>query len=167
MKTFVISDHHLYHQNIITYENRPFVDLNQMHKELIKNHNSVVSKNDKVFFLGDVSFSNKENTEEIIKKMNGHKILIKGNHDTRGKNWYFDVGFDEVIDYPIIIKSFFILSHEPVYLNGLIPYINIHGHIHGNTMSQNYYVNVSVEQTNYTPVSLDKIISRFNVEVID
>lgn len=163
-KYFVISDHHFYHKNVIRYEDRPFKDLEHMKKMLIKNHNSVVTNNDVVFFLGDVSFTNKEKTKEIITQMYGHKILIRGNHDTKSRNWYLDVGFAEVIDYPIIYKGYFILSHEPAYLNDKVPYVNIHGHTHGKSMSESYYVNVSVEQINYTPVDLDDIIEKIKLD---
>ncbi len=163
-KYFVVSDHHFGHKNIILYGNRPFNDLEHMERELIKRHNSVVKKDDVVFFLGDISFANKENTKKIIEKMNGYKILIMGNHDKRSRGWYLDCGFSEVINYPILFKGYFILSHEPVYLNGKIPYVNIHGHIHGRSMSEDYYVNVSVEQIEYTPVNVGDIIERFNVD---
>jgi len=166
-KYFVVSDHHFYHKNIIEYEGRPFLDLNHMHGEIIKNHNGVVGKNDVVFFLGDVSFSNKENTEKLIKKMGGKKILIMGNHDTRSRKWYLDVGFDEVISYPIIYNKFFILSHEPVYLNNTMPYVNIHGHIHGQNMENKHYVNVSLEQIKYTPILLTEIVNRFKMEELE
>jgi len=163
-KYFVVSDHHFYHKNIMVYENRPFDDLEHMTKELIKRHNSVVKKDDVVFFLGDISFTNKEKTKEIIEKMNGYKILIMGNHDRRNRNWHLDVGFSEVIKYPIIVKGYYILSHEPVYLNDKMPYVNIHGHMHGKSMSGGNYVNVSVEQIDYTPVNIEDIIERFKVD---
>jgi calcineurin-like phosphoesterase family protein len=163
-KYFVVSDHHFNHKNIMVYENRPFDDLEHMEKELIKRHNSVVKKDDIVFFLGDISFTNKENTKRIIESMNGYKILIMGNHDRKNRNWHLECGFSEVIKYPIIFKGYFILSHEPVYLNGKMPYVNIHGHIHGKNMAEDYYVNVSVEQIDYTPVNIDEIIERFNVD---
>lgn len=162
-RTFVISDLHLFHQKIIDYENRPFMSVEHMNKELIKNWNSAVKKNDTVYNLGDVSFSNKENTKSVISKLNGYKILILGNHD-RGKSrqFFLDCGFDEVIKHPIIIDGYVILSHEPVYTNSNMPYVNIHGHTHGTDHGKpTRYFNASVEKINYTPIELSEVYKQF------
>ena len=75
-KHFVIADLHFSHKNIIEYEKRPFENVQQMNETIIKKWNSVVSKNDTVFVLGDVSFTNKEETKEIVSRLNGRKVLI-------------------------------------------------------------------------------------------
>ena len=157
-KIFMISDMHFGHKHIIDYEKRPFKDVEEMDNTIIENWNKTVSKEDKVFILGDVSFYNKEKTKEIIDKLNGKKVLILGNHD-RGKSlsWWRDIGIDEAICYPIIIDEFYILSHEPVYLTESMPYANIHGHIHHLQYKDAQYFNVSVECINYTPISFDSI----------
>lgn len=155
-KVYFISDLHFGHKNIIKYENRPFSTLNEMVSHIIKKWNEVVTDNDKVFVLGDVSFLNKEATQNIVKKLKGRKILIKGNHD-KGKSdsWWRDVGFSEVIKYPIFYSQFYILSHSPMYAED--PYINIHGHVHGTAPDAKNYFNVGAEKLNYTPISFDDI----------
>ena len=156
---WIYADPHYYHGNIIAYENRPFNTLEEMHKTMINNHNHMIKKEDKVFILGDFSFGNKEQTTEIVSKLNGHKILILGNHDkARSRKWWLDTGFNEVSKYPIIIKDFFILSHEPVYISKSMPYINIHGHLHSNTLNNQQYINVGLDCTNFYPKNLDFII---------
>lgn len=164
-KKFVISDLHLFHENIIDYENRPFLSVEHMHSCFVKNWNNVVSKNDIVYNLGDVTFSNKENTKPIIERMNGYKILILGNHDRgRSRQFYLDCGFQEVIKYPIIIEGFLILSHEPLYTNTNMPYCNIHGHTHGTDYgAHDRYFNASVEKINYTPILLSEIVKNFKL----
>lgn len=155
---YFISDMHFGHSNIIKYENRPFKNIKEMDANIIKNWNSVVKKDDKVFVLGDVSFYNKEKTAEIIYSLNGYKVLVLGNHDNeRSLHWWKSVGFDEVIKYSIIYNDFYILSHEPMYLNENMPYMNIHGHIHNLKYESKQFFNVSVECIDYTPISFEKI----------
>jgi calcineurin-like phosphoesterase family protein len=73
------------------------------------------------------------------------------------------MGFEEVYRYPIIYKGFYILSHEPVYLNEHMPYVNLHGHIHSKKYDSKQYVNLSVEMINYTPVLFDDIKKQFEI----
>ncbi|KQX64667.1 metallophosphoesterase [Paenibacillus sp. Root444D2] len=156
--TYFISDHHFGHSSIIDFEARPFADADEMSATMITNWNAVVSQEDKVFHLGDFSFLNKERTKAIVSELNGYKILILGNHDRgRSRTWWLEVGFDEVSEYPIIYKNFFFLSHEPMYMNKQMPYVNVHGHIHSQKYEGRHYFNVSVEHWDYTPVSFEQI----------
>jgi len=153
---------HFGHKKIMTYENRPFASIENMDAAIIKNWNNTVSKTDKIFIAGDVSFYGKDKTAEIIQKLNGKKILVKGNHDERGNNWWADVGFDEVSNYPIIYRERFVIQHEPPEYNiETTPYFYIYGHVHGDekykTITQKTAC-VCVERWNYTPVELEKII---------
>lgn len=155
---FFISDHHFGHKQIIDYESRPFANIEEMTETMVSRWNDVVGKDDQVFHLGDFSFLNKEKTSEIVKRLNGTKMLIMGNHDRgRSRLWWLDAGFHEVSEYPIVFGGFFFLSHEPMYMNKHMPYVNIHGHIHGQKYEGSNYFNVSVEHWNYTPVSFDEI----------
>ena len=106
-RQFFIADTHFGHKNIIEYENRPFLTTEEMDNALIVNWNKTVKKTDKIFILG--------------------------NHDKDySYAWWNSSGFDMVCAYPIIIDEWFILSHEPLYTNTNMPYVNIFGHVHGN-----------------------------------
>ena len=161
-KVFLTADMHFGHTNIIKYENRPFVSAETMDAAIIKNWNNVVSKKDRVIVVGDVSFYNKEKTTEIIQQLYGRKMLIKGNHDSRNNSWWTDVGFEEVSNYSIIFKEWFIIQHEPpTYINDAMPFFWIYGHVHGTDMYKTITKNtacVCVERWNYTPVDFEKII---------
>lgn len=159
---YLISDMHFGHGNIIKYENRPFADATEMDAVMIRNWNNVIRTDDLVYVLGDVSFYPKEKTHEIMQQLNGHKLLILGNHDLgRSETFWKDVGFEFVSKYPVCLDEFYWLSHEPMFLTASMPYVNIHGHIHSKIMSTNttpnQYVNVSVEHTNYTPLDFKTI----------
>lgn len=63
---FVTSDTHFSHKNACKFMNedglakmRPWNDVEEMNEALIENWNKVVSKDDKVYHLGDVAFTKK------------------------------------------------------------------------------------------------------------
>ncbi|SFJ42222.1 Calcineurin-like phosphoesterase superfamily protein [Paenibacillus sp. UNC496MF] len=157
-KTFFISDHHFGHTHIIDFESRPFANAEEMDETMIAKWNAVVGEGDKVFHLGDFSFLNRARTQAIVERLNGYKHLILGNHDRgRGRQWWLDAGFDEASEHPIIYKDFFFLSHEPMYMNRHMPYVNVHGHIHGQKYEGAQHFNVSVEHWDYTPLTFEQI----------
>jgi len=75
------SDIHFNHKNIIKYCQRPWETVDEMNEALIANWNSVVKKDDTVFILGDIGFGSVTKTVELVSRLNGHKILLPGNHD--------------------------------------------------------------------------------------
>lgn len=156
-KIYFIADTHFGDLNIINYENRPFIDLKDMELTLIERWNSVVTNEDKVFIVGD--FVNGKNDLHVVKSLKGDKYLIRGNHDILSNAEYRESGLKEVYDYPIIIEGYWILSHEPLYVNKNMPYVNVFGHVHNNPSYRDYSshsICVSVEREHmfYTPLSL-------------
>lgn len=155
---FLISDHHFGHKHIIDFESRPFGSVEEMTETMVVKWNAVVGKDDRVFHLGDFSFLNMEKTSAVLQRLNGRKTLIMGNHDRgRSRSWWLEAGFEQVSEYPIVYGGFYFLSHEPMYMNKHMPYVNVHGHIHGQKYEGTQYVNVSVEHWDYTPVSFEEI----------
>lgn len=160
MKVFFIADTHFGDSNILRYENRPFSDVEQMDSTLIKNWNNTISKDDKVFLVGDFSEYGFEKSREICQQLNGEKFLVMGNHDFQNEKYYYDCGFDSVSRYPIIYENFWIISHEPLYINRNMPYANIFGHVHANPLYKDVSEQsfcVSAERINYTPVEFSEI----------
>lgn len=163
---YVTSDTHFSHKAIMTYENRPFKNIDEMNNTIINNWNSIVKAEDTVYHLGDVAFTNKTFSKHIVQSLIGHKILIMGNHDCcRTRKWWLDCGFDEVHREPILITvngEQVLLTHDPI-AGMYVPedILVVHGHIHSKQIAG--YVKprfncVCVELTNYTPVELEKVI---------
>jgi len=158
---YIYADPHFGHENIIKYENRPFASVEEMDEILIERHNKRVQKHEKVIIAGDFSLHLTAKTKEIIKRLNGYKILIMGNHDRQKsyKAWY-EYGFNEVYKYPIILKDNIIISHEPIFFEG--NYVNIHGHTHSNknehTDNWNKHLCISVEKLNYYPINIEGLL---------
>ena len=155
-RIWVTSDQHWGHKNIIKYSQRPFETVEEMNKAMVDNWNAVVLPTDIIYHLGDIGlFRNPEQAKDLISQLNGYKILVLGNHDRRSWDWE-EIGFKQVSREPLTIGNY-ILSHKPLSQSEISgKYIlNIHGHIH--TYDSPYpevQLNVSVEQTNYTPVLL-------------
>lgn len=161
---YFISDTHFSHNNIIKYCNRPFNNVNEMNEVLINNWNSVVTNNDIVYHLGDFCLANNEEIKNIFDKLNGKKILIRGNHDRKSVKFYENIGFVVLTKPPIIMEEYkLMLSHHPLQDSKILDgYINIHGHIHNKDIDKAYnkdkHINISVEVTDFKPVILDEII---------
>lgn len=165
-RTFLISDTHFGHSNILTFEDekgnriRPmFSDIKHMNQVMIDNWNSVVSEEDKVYHLGDLGFKNFTWLSSILSQLKGTKVLIKGNHDNFKASQYLQF-FKDIRAYHIL--DGFVLSHIPIHPDSLYRWKgNIHGHLHGNNLEDKKYINVSVEQINYTPIDFEVIKKRY------
>jgi calcineurin-like phosphoesterase family protein len=166
---YFISDTHFGHNNIIKYCNRPFNDITEMENTIVANWNKIVTKHDKIYHLGDFSMClRKSEVQRIYSRLNGKKALIQGNHDTLGYNFYHDL-FDEYYKYPIILEKHWILSHEPLFVNDNMPYVNVHGHLHNGGHEDEFnvgkhHINVSIECINYEPISFNFIKNIYNNE---
>lgn len=149
------------HAKVIEYSNRPWKTVEEMDAGLIKLWNSRVSKNDRVFVLGDFALANKTKIREIVSQLNGTKILVHGNHDGYRSPFYVEAGFHAVSSLPMLYEGIYLLSHGPVFplADGLI---NIHGHIHNNIDPYFYapnHVCVSVENIGYKPITLKRTLT--------
>lgn len=52
-----------------------------MDEAIVRNWNRVVGDTDVVYHLGDVAMGDSSRWDEILKSLNGYKILVVGNHD--------------------------------------------------------------------------------------
>lgn len=153
---YFIGDMHLGHRNVCKY--RTQFATREMHDEtLLINFNSIVRKRDHTYFLGDICFT--PEALEMISTLNGSKILILGNHDTQSGTpsmsdlcQVFSGGVHSLMKY----KEFW-LSHAPIHPSELRGKVNIHGHVHSNTVRDMRYFNASCENIRMTPISLYEI----------
>ena len=163
-KTFITSDLHLDHTNIIKYCDRPFINTKDMNDTLINNWNKIIRKKDTVYFLGDLAFGRgSKSTDYWLNKLNGKIIFIKGNHDKSNKTELLD---NFILEYKG--KKFF-LTHRPENVPKKWKGWSICGHHHNNKPQdfplinkKNKRINISTELTKYKPVELDEIIEKIN-----
>ncbi len=178
---FFIGDTHFGHRGIVTYEPkaRPFATVEEMNEELIKRWNEVVRPDDKVYHLGD--FCLNRSALSIGLRLNGRKILITGNHDVFRTEEYLAAGFERL--HGTLQFENLILTHVPVHPQQLEHrfFANVHGHLHSHNIQVEQevdtgignmvervkdwrYLNVSCENTNLTPITLEEVYSRIMEE---
>ena len=171
-KFFVTSDQHFNHENIIKYCDRPFSSVKEMNEEMIKGWNAVVSKDDTVFVLGDFFMGRLTEIEDILSQLNGHIMLVEGNHDNDSRiatmTSYGNVknlGPLCIIDYRGIN---IVICHYPIDfdLRNMVSKASkkmlfLYGHIHNlapKGLDRGCFYHVGVDTNDFTPVDLDSII---------
>lgn len=165
METWLISDTHFGHENILNFAQkdgtklRYFSSVGEMDEVMIRNWNAVVKQDDKVYHLGDVGFKNFSEIKKIFDELHGRKILLKGNHDNFKLSQYAQI-FADVRAYHVLDKI--LLAHIPVHPDSLGRWQGqVHGHTHSNSLPDPRYFNVSVEVIEYTPVNFNEVRAYF------
>ena len=166
---YFTSDMHFGHEAIINMQNRPFGSVEEMDHVLLQNFNSVVHKNDTVYILGDICHHMKtEQADELIKKLNGKKYFVKGNHDKK----YDPREFLDMQDFMTasVNGQYFVMMHYPMlsWPKKNSGSIQLHGHIHArmdynesNRAEGIKRYDVGVDANNFFPVSAKQIIDFF------
>jgi calcineurin-like phosphoesterase family protein len=148
-----------------------FKNADEGDEAMIERHNKVVKPNDRVYVVGDVAFHKRQLHK--LDRMNGKKVLVKGNHDLEEASVYLG-HFDDIRGSHQF--DGILITHIPVHPDSLARWgFNVHGHLHANRVMRHreeindvfatYYVRevdpryfcVSVEQINYTPISLEEV----------
>ena len=156
----VWSDLHLGHANIIEYQERPFLDREDMDEELWKAWERTVEPHHTLVVVGDVAMGDAvcEATWERVRALPGReKHLIIGNHDVTGPGEVRTQGFDATWSVmtsagdPPLLWTHYPLRDVPA------GHVNIHGHEHGKPPARSPHINVSVEQIEFEPVALTRL----------
>jgi calcineurin-like phosphoesterase family protein len=182
---FLVSDTHFGHAGVCRFTHqdtdvkiRPWTDPDKMDEDMVRMWNETVRPNDKVYHLGDVVINRK--SLGIMRRLNGDKVLIRGNHDIFRDEEYRE-HFRELRAYHVM--NGMILSHIPVHEDSLGRFgVNIHGHLHTNRVMKARGVDaktgkvlysddidpryhcVCVEQTNFRPILFEDVIKRIEQE---
>lgn len=161
--TFYIADTHFGHKNILKFESekRPFSSIEEHDETIVDNWNKLIKPDDIVYHLGDIAFGEQKDLK-IIKRLNGHKYLIPGNHDNGHMGKYYTAGFEKILPCLVKTKGKLLLSHVPIHPSEFYSedLKNVHGHIHGKLIMDPIsgtgdvrYINVGVEWTNMAPIA--------------
>ena len=176
---FLTSDTHFGHVGVCKFTRadgvtklRPWTDPDEMDEAMVKAWNETVKPTDKVYHLGDVVINRK--ALKIMHRLNGDKVLIRGNHDIFRDDEYRE-HFRELRAYHVM--NGMILSHIPLHPESLSRFgTNIHGHTHSNrVMLPGFggkitdivdvrYHCVCVEQTDFRPILFEDVIQKIKDE---
>ena len=170
-KIWVTSDLHLNHKRVPLFSStsleqnglsyiKSVDDWNEM---IISRINQLVREQDTLWILGDVGFGSTENLKQLISRINGHKILVMGNHDKFSLTTAYRLGFEQVYDGPTFLpgsRGMILLSHAPAFEAYASPYIacNLHGHIHEGALTLPRFFNMNIAMNEYYPVNIDKFL---------
>lgn len=171
MTEFLTADEHYFHDAIIEHCKRPFKNYQQMNKDLINNHNSVVGLKDTVWHIGDFTMLEADRlyqVRKVFEKLNGIHHLVLGNHDEMKVNQYLHIGFATVHSAMWFDRGgyTFVLAHDlSIYTvtqnMGDKTYL-LHGHIHEfakHFLPGRRAINVGVDVWDFKPVSFEAIIN--------
>ena len=175
------ADNHWGHDKIIGYTGRPFGSVYEMNKTMIDRWNECVDKDDTVVHLGDFCFPEKLNIDLLLASLNGHIILVKGNHDKKKTmnalrehgHVIVETSVLELLIWPGIGRV--VATHRPVYPAGTPDPFKDHnakvdpdqfdlilsGHIHEKRLWTGKSLNIGVDQWNFYPVSQEEITKAY------
>jgi calcineurin-like phosphoesterase family protein/2'-5' RNA ligase len=158
--TYLFSDSHFGHANIIRYCARPFYNVREMNEVLLSNWNNIVSDKDKVYFLGDLVHG--VDCSYWASKLNGDITFIAGNHDPPSAKRQMIATFG---------GQEFLLVHSPYDACGWNGWV-IHGHVHNNRIydypfinGETRTINISAELLDYKPFDIRELLS-LNIDTI-
>ena len=143
MSNKYISDCHFHHKNILRYDNRPWMTVEDMDAGMVCLWNEGVDPSDTVYILGDVVWSDDvDDWKNVLSQLNGHKTIIKGNHDkSRLLDQLVDLDVIESWSQQTTVKDklpgqkdqFVVLNHSPMPFFVNCHHDNWHhlyGHVH-------------------------------------
>lgn len=171
MRHFVTSDIHFGHKNIMSFcpvtRARFKNDVDFMNEEIIREWNAMIKSEDHTYILGDVAFCNAEKAVGFIKRLNGTKTLIAGNHDHKlVKDAEFRKCFVEIRDYMSINHNGtkIAMFHYPIaewdqMHRGAV---HLHGHLHGGKsgLEGSRALDAGMDATGRVAVSLDEMVAQ-------
>ena len=169
-KDFITSDIHFGHKNIMSFcpvtRARFKNDVNFMNEEIIREWNEVVQPEDHTYILGDVAFCNAATATAYMKRLNGTKTLVVGNHDVKLiRDTGFHSCFVEVRDYMRIVHNGTVVTmfHYPIaewdqMHRGAV---HLHGHLHGGKsgLEGSRALDVGMDSTGKVVSSLDETVA--------
>jgi calcineurin-like phosphoesterase family protein len=155
MSVFMIGCLHLGHENMA--KRRGWGSSEEHDEHLIQEWNKVISKRDKVFILGDVTMESMKPYPKLL-RLKGFKHVVLGNHDMAEH-------IPEMLKY--VTKVCGVVKYQGCWLSHIPVHpmdfefrirLNIHAHVHHNTINDPRYFNVDAHKLGYAPIEFQNIL---------
>lgn len=169
MKKWITSDLHFGHANIQKFcpvTRGRFKDVEDMREVMIQEWNAQVGQDDLTFILGDFAFLPAAEAVKILRRLNGDKILIEGNHDRKLLNdAVFRAEFKEIHQYLRYNHDgqIVIMMHYPIWEWDQMHRgaVHFYGHVHGNKTGLEQYRarDVAFDATGRVVSNMDMMIA--------
>jgi len=170
MKTYITSDLHFGHTNIMKFcpvsRARFRNDVAYMNEAMVKEWNEIVEPDDLVYILGDVAFLPAQKAAEFMRRCNGRKILVQGNHDRKTLNDpVFRGCFEEIHHYldinyngtKVCMFHYPIAEWDQMHRGS----VHFHGHLHGGESGLEKYRarDMGMDATSFIVTEMERAIA--------
>ena len=182
-KSFITSDLHLGHKNIINFmpqSRGQFKTIDDMNEQIIMNINQIASSpDDTLYILGDIAFCSPKKACDFLSRIIARKVIVWGNHDRKLRhssefiNRYEElrivftadyvskhIEFSDDVKYPIVLMHFPIWSFEGQG-NGAV---HLHGHNHSTGANKYTFgrkqrvMDIGMDGNNLFPYDMEEVI---------
>jgi calcineurin-like phosphoesterase family protein len=172
MQTFFTSDTHFDDEFAIPYFNRPFKSVDEMNGVMVERWNRIVADNDTVYHLGDFTLGDIHHFTKWISQLHGNIKILPGSHD---QLWLRDFVPNEKVQViaPLVSLEFpdmtaeenpqvIVLCHYSMQVWDRSNQGSWHlfGHSHGKLDGIGLSLDVGVDCTEFTPLSLGQVTEK-------
>jgi len=190
-KIFFTSDLHFNHENILKFCKRPFKDVQEMNEALIENYNNKVPEDGIVFNLGDFAWGGFKPYKDVLERLNGKTIFIRGNHDRKNGpqteeqyNRLFEFSSHQMLieieGRKVYLNHFPFLCYSGTFRDKNALVYQLHGHVHlSNVRHRNTgrdcercfnmlfptQYDVGVDFNDFTPISWHELDARIKEQI--
>ena len=148
-------------------------DDDYMNNAMVEEWNAKVDPVDTVYILGDVAFMSGSDAGRLMKRLNGKKILVEGNHDRKTLmdetfrsafvevHKYLDIRYD---GHKIVMFHYPISEWDQMHRGSL----HFHGHLHGGESGLEKFraLDVGMDSTGEIVISMERAINKIKDNVI-
>ncbi|BAQ49607.1 metallophosphoesterase [Methylobacterium aquaticum] len=168
MTTYFTGDTHFGHAGMLSERMgrpRSFSSPEAMDEYMVSSWNNRIRKDDRVFHLGDFAYGcSQKHASGIFDRLNGHRTLLRGNHEARGERLPWEGGVHDVLRISIQDRGMpapvaLWLSHyaHVTWPDAQRGRLHLYGHSHGAIPATARSCDVGVDVWGFRPVTLPEI----------
>jgi calcineurin-like phosphoesterase family protein len=137
-----------------------------MNEAMVSEWNDTIAPEDTVYILGDVAFLPADKAVKIMRRLNGVKILVEGNHDRKLLNdpvfrscfaevhKYLDITYEKI---RVVMFHYPIAEWDQMHRGS----VHFHGHLHGGVSGLEKYRarDMGMDATGSIAITMERAIA--------